>query len=172
MSIYSIANYAAGTTYNLHDIVRYPSDTSNFYYSSTDNHSGNTPSPNSSQWGGISSWNGILKPKFIWRTNYGVVAQHEPKTLDVVMGDGYSQRILTQINNDLLKLQVMFDLRTERETQAIVHFLFARQAKDSFLFTPSPPHDLEKLFICKQWENRYTYYNNHQITALFEETVN
>lgn len=172
MSIYSISNYDNGTTYNLHDIVRHPSNTSNFYYSLTDNHSGNTPSPSSSQWGGISSWNGILKPKFIWRTNYGVVAQHEPKTLDINYEGGYSQRVVTNINNGLIKLQLMFDLRTEKETQAIIHFLFSKNGRDSFLFTPSPPHDLEKLFICKRFNDTYRYYNSHQIDAVFEEVSN
>lgn len=172
MSIYSIANYVAGTTYNLHDIVRYPSDTNNFYYSLTDNHSGNTPSPISSQWGGTSSWNGILKPKFTWRTNYGVVAQHEPRTLVVQFEGGWEQRILQNINNDLLKLDVTFQLRTEKETQAIIHFLYSKNSRDSFLFTPSPPHDLEKLFVCRKFSDTYIYYNNHTVSALFEEVAN
>ncbi len=171
MSIYSIANYAAGTTYNMHDIVRYPSNTANFYYSLTDAHSGNTPSISSTAWGGLSSFNGIIKPKFIWRTNYGIVGQHEPSTLEVKFEGGYSQRVVQNINNDLLKLQLSFEMRTEKETQAIIHFLYARQAKDSFLFTPSPPHDLEKLFVCKTWNDTYVFYNNHNIQCVFEEVA-
>lgn len=170
MSIYSISNYDNGATYNLHDIVRYPSDTNNFYYSLTDNHNGNTPSTSSSQWGGISSKNGVLKPKFIWRTNYGIIARHDPSTLEIKF-EGYSQRIVNNINNDLLELQLIFDLRTEKETAAIIHFLYSKRAQDSFLFTPSPPHDLEKLFICKQFNDTYNYYNNHKIDALFEEVA-
>lgn len=171
MSIYSIANYAAGTTYNTHDIVRYPSNTPNFYYSLTDGQAGNTPSISSTAWGGLSSFNGILKPKFIWRTNYGIVAQHEPSTLEIKFSDGYSQRVVQNINNNLLVLDIKFDLRTEKETAAIIHFLFARAARESFLFVPSPPHDLQKLFICKKWSDQYIYYNNHSINCLFEETA-
>ena len=169
MSIYSIANYSAGT-YNLWDIVRSPSNTNNFYYSLSDS---NTDSPTTvAWWGGVSSFNGITKPKFIWRTNYSTAAQHEPKTLSVEFEGGYEQRILQNINNDLLKLQVGFELRTEKETAAIVHFLFSRMSRDSFLFTPSPPHDLEKLFVCRSWTDTYVYYNNHSIGAIFEETPN
>lgn len=168
MSIYSIANYSAGT-YNLWDIVRSPSNTNYFYYSLTD---GNTDPPTTAaSWGGISSFNGISKPIFIWRTNYTVAAQHQPNTLDVQFADGYSQRIVQNINNDLLKLQVSFELRTEKESAAIIHFLYARASRESFLFTPSPPHDLQKLFICKQWTDNYIYYNNHQISAVFEEVA-
>lgn len=176
MSIYSIANLATAT-YNIHDIVRYPSNTNYYYYCLTDNlsvnigTSTNIPSISSSVWGGLSSFNGILKPKFIWRTNYGVVAQHEPSTLDIKFSDGYSQRIVQNINNDLLTLDVRFELRTEKEAAAIIHFLFVRQARESFLFTPSPPHDLQKLFICKEWADQYVYYNNHSITCIFEETA-
>ena len=172
MSIYSISNYAAGSTYYTHDIVRYPSDTNNYYYSTANNHSGKTPSTSSTAWGGLSSWNGITKPKFIWRHNYNAAALHEPMTLSVKFEGGYEQRIVQNLNNDLLKLQVMFDLRTEKETQAIIHFLYARKAQESFLFTPSPPHDLEKLFICRQWEDTYKYFNNHEISCIFEETPN
>lgn len=170
MSIYSISNWSAGT-YNLWDIVRYPSNTSNFYYSLTDGNT-DTPSPSNANWGGISSFNGKTIPKFVWRTNYGTVKEHEPMTLEVKFEGGYSQRLIQNIHNDLLTLQVSFDLRTEKEAQAIIHFLYARKAQESFLFTPSPPHDLEKLFICKNWNDTYNYYNNHSINAVFEETTN
>lgn len=172
MSIYSISNYAAGTAYYIHDIVRHPSNTNNYYYSLIDGgHTGNTPSATSTAWGGVSSWNGILKPKFIWRHNYGTTVQHEPMTLDVKFEGGYSQRLIQSINNDLLKLQLVFDLRTERETQAIIHFLYARRSFESFLFTASPPHDLEKLYICKNWNDSYRFYNNHEISCIFDEVA-
>ena len=98
MSIYSIANYAAGTTYNIHDIVRYPSNTANFYYSLGDGQVGNTPSTSSTAWGGLSSFNGIIKPKFIWRTNYRITAQHEPAPLAIKSEGGYEQRVVVKIN--------------------------------------------------------------------------
>ena len=167
MSIYSIANWSAGT-YNTNDIVRYPANTNNFYYGLTDGNT-STPSPSSTSWGGVSSFNGIVKPKFIWKTNYGITAQHEPTTLNIVLGDGYSQRVSVNINSDLLQLDLSFDLRGEKETQAIVHFLFARASRESFLFTPSPPHDLEKLFICKKFDETYLFQGNHSIRAIFEE---
>lgn len=172
MSIYSISNFNSANTYNLHDIVRFPSNTNNFYYGLTDSIAGssNTPSTSSAVWGGLSSFNGEVKPEFIWRTNYGITAEHEPMTLSVKFEGGYEQRIVQNINNDLLKLNLIFDLRTEKETTAIIHFLFARRSQESFLFTPSPPHDYEKLFVCRAWGDTYMYYNNHRITATFEET--
>lgn len=169
MSIYSISNWSAGT-YNIWDIVRHPSNTNTFYYSLTDGNT-DTPSTSSSLWGGVSSFNGITKPKFVWRTNYAPLTQHEPSTLSVAFADGYEQRITQNINVDLLKINTQFDLRTEKETAAIIHFLFARGGRDSFLFTPSPPHDLQKLFICRKWNDNYLFYNNHSISCLFEEVA-
>lgn len=131
--------------------------------------SSNIPSTSSTVWGGLSAYNGVIKPKFIWRPNYGVMSQHEPNTLNISFEKGYSQRIITDVNNNLLTLSLSFDLRTEKESQAINHFLYSRQARESFLFTPLPPHDLEKLFVCKKWVDNYLFYNNHSITCLFEE---
>lgn len=168
MSIYSISNWSAGT-YQLWDIVRRPSNTNLFYYSLTNS---NTADPlGSSNWGGISSFNGKVKPKFIWRTNYGNAAEHEPTTSVMKFGDGYEQRVIQNLNNDLLKLNLTFSLRTEKETAAIMHFLTARKAQESFLFTPSQPHDIEKLFVCKQFSETYVYYDNHTIQCRFEETA-
>ena len=169
MSIYSISNWSAGT-YNTNDIVRYPANTNNFYYGLTDGNT-DTPSPSSTSWGGVSSFNGIVKPKFIWKSNYGVTAGHEPRTLSVSFEGGWEQRLIQNINNDLLRLDVSFDLRTEKETQAIVHFLYSKRAQESFLFVPSPPHDLEKLFVCRKWSESYVFQNNHSIVCLFEEVV-
>lgn len=174
MSIYSISNFGS-QTYNTWDIVRYPSNTNDFYYCLKDSVDGsqaeNTPSISSSVWGGLSSFNGKIIPKFIWRPNYGGATTHEPSTLEVRFADGYAQRIIQNINNDLITLDLTFDLRTEKETQAIMHFLYARAARDSFLFTPTTPHDTEKLFVCKRFTETYVYYNNHVIRATFEETA-
>ncbi len=170
MSIYSISNWSAGT-YNTNDIVRYPANTNNFYYGLTDGNT-NTPSPSSTSWGGVSSFNGIVKPKFIWKTNYGITAQHEPTTLKVVFGDMSEQRIVQNINNGLISLNLSFDLRSEKETAAIIHFLFSRRAEESFLFTPSPPHDLEKLWVCRTWNEQYIFQNNHSISCVFDEVAN
>lgn len=169
MSIYSISN--VGASHNLWDIVRHPANTNNYYYSLKDGNT-DTPSTSSSSWGGLSSFNGVLKPKFIWRPSYGITTDHEPTTMEIKFSDGYSQRVVNNINNDLLTLNVTFDLRTEKETAAIMHFLYAQKAQTSFLFTPLPPHDIEKLFICKRFSDTYIYYNNHSINCIFEETPN
>lgn len=165
MSIYSISNWAAGT-YVLNDIVRYPSNSSIYYYSLTD---ANTDTPPSAKWGGVSSINGVTKPSFIWKPNYSVTAKHQPKTTQIGFGDGYLQRVVQNINNDLLELELSFELRKEKESQAINHFLYARKAQESFLFTPSSPHDLQKLFICLSWTDTYVFYGNHLIRAMFQE---
>ena len=93
-------------------------------------------------------------------------------TMEIKLGGGYVQRVVTDIHNDLLKLQLTFDLRTEKEAAAIIHFLYQRRSQESFLFVPSPPHDLEKLFVCKVFNDNFLFYNNHEITCIFEETAN
>ena len=170
MSIYSIPNWTNGASYSKNAIVRYPNQTNNYYYALVDNSDTTVPA-SSSFWGGISSFRGSSKPQFIWRSSYQAVGEHQPKTNYVSFADGYMQRTILNINNDLLTLNLMFGLRTELESAAINHFLYARAAQESFLFTPSAPHDLEKLFICKRWADSFDFFNNHSVNCIFEETV-
>lgn len=169
-SIYNIPNYNSGTTYNRWDIVK----SGNFYYySRIDSNLNNTPSASSNQWGGtsIDSIDGEEKPQFIWKPSYNGQSDHEPSITFIKFGDGYSQRVSRGINNDLLIIDYIFDLRSTSETTAIIHFLKQRNSVEMFLFTPSAPYNIEKRFVCRKFQQAPIFKDNHSIKATFEEVA-
>lgn len=166
MSIYNIADWVSGTTYNLNDIVKYDGK---FYYSLKNSHSAQTPAIGSIYWGGVTTHNGIVKTQFLWKPSYNHTVNMQPSIRSIRFGDGYEQRIPDGIHTTLLKLDLIFDLRNAAESTAINHFLEKRKGAESFVFTPSSPFDLSKLFVCKTWSSTYGFYDNFSIRAEFEE---
>lgn len=172
MSVFVTNNWLSTTSYNTNDFVRYPVNSNTFYYSLTNANLNSIPSAASTSWGGIGSLNGITKPNFIWKPSYPLVFRHEPATNVIQFGKGYAQRIPEVVNNDLLHIEVTFDLRGLKETEAIIHFLRARNGAESFTFTPSVPYNLAKLFVCKNWTCDFVFKENYTIKATFDESVN
>lgn len=165
-SIYNISLWSNSTTYSTHDIVKY---NNYFYYSKTNNNLNNTPNEVSSHWGGTVVWNGIIKPKFIWAPSYNHSINVEPRVKVMKYGEGYEQSVPDGINNTLLMLELTFDLRNKTEATAINHFLDRRKGSDSFVFTPTEPYNIEKLFKCRGWSSNYVFFDNFSIRTRFEE---
>lgn len=168
-SIYSTTQWSSDTTYNIHDIVKYDSL---FYYSKVGNNTNNIPSENSSYWGGTKVYNGVIKPHFIFTPSYNHAINIEPNVKTVQFGDGYEQSIPDGINNTLLKLEINFDLRNESEARAINHFFNQRKGAESFVFTPTAPYNLEKLFKCRGWSSVFVFYDNYSIRCRLDEVPN
>ena len=144
-----------------------------YYYSTSDNNI-YEPSPDSIAWGGITVRNNKNKPKFIWKPSYNIGIAHEPRTNNIVFGNGYEQRFQDGIFNDLITISLAFELRDIKETKAINHFLKTRKSVESFVFEdlPEPHNDLKiggyrKLFVCKSWRSEFKFYNNYTISAEF-----
>lgn len=169
LSIYSISTWSNSTTYNIHDIVKY---NSLFYYAKMGNNLNKIPNENSVFWGGTKVYNGIIKPHFIFTPSYNHSVNIEPRVRNVQFGDGYEQSIPDGINNTLMVLEVNFDLRSEHEARAINHFLEKRRGSESFVFTPTPPYNLEKLFKCRGWSSNFVFYDNYSIRCRFDEVPN
>jgi len=172
MSIYQNRIHPVGAPYAIYEFVLYPDNNGYFYYSlRNDNGAGNTPAEGSSFWGGIKTYNNIIKPHFIWTPSYEVRVNHDFKMNEIRFGDGYTQRIPEGANNNLLMIDLTFDLRTEAEATAIAHFLTQRKGTESFVFTPSKPYNIDKLFVCKAFSNTFAFLNNYSINTQFEEVV-
>jgi len=144
------------------------------YYYSTSNNNIYEPSPDSIAWGGITRGNSKNKPKFIWKPSYNIGIAHEPRTNNIVFGNGYEQRFQDGIFNDLLTISLAFELRDIKEAKAINHFLKSRTSVESFVFEdlPEPHNDLKiggykKLFVCKGWRSEFKFYNNYTISTEF-----
>jgi phage-related protein len=169
MSVYSVNTWSSSTTYNIHDFVKYGDK---YYYSLINGNNNNAPSDTSLYWGGVTSYNGQTKPKFIFKPSYNNSVSFTPAAKLIRFGDGYEQRVSDGIHNTLLGLNLIFDLRTETETSAINHFLKERKGVESFVYTPQVPFDYAKLFVCREWETTNIFFNNYTIQARFEEVVN
>jgi phage-related protein len=179
-SIYEIDNFVAGSSsYVKNDIVlcgpcgnaeqdsgRY------FYYTGPDSTYAPTPG-NSAQtvWGGYTTYNNAVIPHFFWVPDYGTSVSSEPKVEVIQFGDGYEQRAPQNISADLLKVDVTFDNRDEKEVTAMAHFLHTRGAKDAFAFTPPSPYGSMKKFVCRSWDINMNFHNNFSLKASFEEVV-
>jgi phage-related protein len=175
-SIYdSISSWSSSTTYNKYDIVK--GSDNKFYYSIINSNVGITNNPVTTtnlqvDWDGYILLNGILIPNFFWEPSYASSIRNEPRVKRLRFGNGYEQRISDSINFNLINIQLQFQLRTEKETVSILHFLNERAGKESFVY--NPPVVLAKSnfttrFVCPSWELNYVSFNNYSISATFEE---
>lgn len=159
---------ASGVQYRKNDIVKY----GDFIYYCITNHTSDGslfPSLNSIKWSGRIIFNSENKPYFFWKPSYSSDTELEPKIKLIKFGDGWEQRSRDGINNTLLKISYTFDKRSEDETLAICHFLEQMAGAESFIFVPPKPFGLTKKFKCSSYRERYNFYDNHTISANFEE---
>lgn len=166
LSIYNVSDWVAGSNYNLYDIYKY----NGFYYYAIVKHT--APSVfNTTYSNGVKSFNGVNKPYFFFQPGYSSSAQIRPAVREAKFGDGYSQRIPDGINNVLLSFRLIFDKRTDSEYRAIAHFLNARAGHESFVFTPPFPYNIDKLFVCPEWNPTMVFKDNNTLECQFVESV-
>ena len=174
-SIFDIITWNNLSTYSKNDIVRYPSSSNNYLYALSSVSAGVTPSLSSGQtsWGGIKSNNGKDRPHFLWVPSYASSSTFAPIVKVIKFGDGYEQRVTPNINNNLLKIDLRFDLRTDQESRAMLHFLHARAGLDAFIFEPPNPLNSEKdqFFVCRGWNNTFNFFDNQSMSLTFEQTA-
>lgn len=180
-SVYNIAKFDGSKPYVKNDIVLYDTDETNtgrtenhHWYATKDVPAGSTPSPTSDYWAGRVLDNGIQKPKFLWTPSYASSADFNPTVTISRFGDGYEQRVATNINNNFLKLSLKFDLRGKMEATAILHFLNQRRAVEAFVFDAPEPFGTAggyQYFVCRSWNNSFSFYENFSIGAQFEQVA-
>ena len=171
-SIFDIVTWDNSITYSKNDIVRWPSGTNKYWYALGQS-AGSEPAIGSADWGGVLSSAGKNRPHFLWSPSYTTSANFSPIVKVIQFGDGYEQRISPNINNNLIKLDVNFDLRSTQEAQAILHFLHVRSALEAFIFEPPDPFNSTKdqFFVCRNWNNTFNFYDNQTLGLSFEQVV-
>lgn len=170
MDIYNIDNWAASTSYVKNKIIYV---NSLYYYSTVAHTSSSSFSTDltAGKWGGVLSYNNLLKPYFFWKPDYGYNLDIEPVVNTIRYGDGYVQDLNTNINNILLKINLSFTNRCLEEHSAILHFLDSRKGSEKFYFVPPAPYSVVKQFICKQWTPSQEFYNSYSVKLVMEERV-
>jgi len=173
-SIYdTVPVWVAGTSYSKYDIVK--GSDNNFYYSLIDSNQANNPTSTANlqlRWDGYRLLNNKLQPNFFWQASYNSSLKYDPRVKRLRFGNGYEQRISDALNFNLIKIDLQFALRTEKETVSILHFLNEMGGKRSFVY--NTPTILSKTlhttrFICPEWDINYSSFNNYSIKCSFEE---
>lgn len=171
-NIYSILDWVGGSFYKKNAVAKVGS----FYYYSINTHTASLSFDgdlNAGLWGGAYNDEfGIKKPQFIWTPSYGTSVDNQPKVKIIKFGDGYEQRLKDGINNNLIKVKLTFDKRDEDESFAILHFLYARQGTESFIFIPQAPYASAARFVARAWTDNKIFFNNHTVQTEFEQVVN
>lgn len=187
----SVTTWAVGTGYDKNDIVKPSSDITLHYYAREDHTSGSTGTSGSSGSGGSSGyegnfssdkyrWDGVLRvgevdaAHFFWKPDYGTVYTVNPRVKKLKFGDSYTQRTSKDVDNIILKLDLKFTNRNEKEISAIVHFLNLRKGYKQFVYIPPDPYatlslNYPKRFICRNWDLQYVFKNSNSLNATFEE---
>ena len=167
-SIYEIPEWT-NINWAINDICSHGTTVKRFYYNLRGGYA--TPFVGSPDWGGYTTYNNATIPHFFWVPDYGTSVSSEPQVDVIQFGDGYEQRAPQNISADLLKVDVSFDNRDEKEVTAMAHFLHTRGAKDAFAFTPPSPYGSMKKFVCRTWDVSMNFHNNFSLKASFEEVV-
>jgi phage-related protein len=104
---------------------------------------------------------------FTYTPSFEATEASKPRAHKFQAGDGYEQRVRFGLNTDPKEWTLTFSERTNTERDAILTFLEARAAVESFDWTP-PRGDAGK-YVCEEWQVTMRAYNFNTIQATFRE---
>jgi phage-related protein len=190
-SVYNVEKWISGKSYSKNDIVariEYVGGTASlnrvprnikYYYNLTGANTSTAPENDATNWGGYTSVNNKEIPFFLWKPSYNISTRHNPRVNVVQFGNGYEQRNPNGLFSQLITLDINFEKRTEDEARAIIHFLKARKAVESFaikelpnLYADNTAGGWKKRFVCPTFNSNYIFYNNYSVTATFNQENN
>ena len=174
-------NFGSSYQFTKNDIVKH---SNNFFYAVKDHEKGggSTTAPIISDKLNVEYWDGVtilqdgskikIIPKFFWMASYTSTTSHKPLITVIRFGNGYEQRINKNINPDLKTFQLKFELKTEKEAHAIVHFLQDKSATKAFAYDPPTIYSEQTYrtrYVCREWETNFNFKENYTINAKFDE---
>jgi phage-related protein len=102
--------------------------------------------------------------------SYGIRKVSAPTVRQVQFGDGYIQRTVFGLNQNLKSYSPKWNNISETDADTISDFLDARAGQESFDWTP-PGESSSSKFICQSWSKSISYKNRATIQASFEEVA-
>lgn len=172
-SIFDTVNtWSNANTYSIYEIVNY---NNLVYYSLTNGNFNQIPTSTlGTQWNGQILVGSTSVPNFFWKPSYSSQIMHSPRVLRLKFGNGYEQRIEDGINSNLISLDLTFENRDENESTAILHFLQARNGKESFVYNVPSIYSRTTFptrYLCSSWNSIYNFYKNYTIRMTLEEVA-
>ena len=104
---------------------------------------------------------------FSFTPSFEATEASKPRVRKFAAGDGYEQRVRFGLNTDPKEWTLTFSERTDTERDAILAFLEARAAVESFDWTS--PRGIAGKYICEEWQVTMRAYNFNTIQATFRE---
>ena len=121
----------------------------------------NSPTGRSSLW---------TKDDFYFEINQGLQIPQNPRFTKQDLQNKYSVRFSDGINKNLLSFAADFKGRSDKEAQAMIHFLEHHQGVNLFNFTPPAPYDFtNKVFIAPRWKHQINFKDNNDISVDMRE---
>ena len=102
--------------------------------------------------------------------SYGTRKTSNPSVRQVQFGDGYIQRTVFGLNQNLKVYNPSWKNISETDADTISDFLDARGGQESFDWTP-PEESSSSKFICQSWSKSIPYLNRATIQASFQEVA-
>jgi len=102
--------------------------------------------------------------------SYGLRQINSPDVMQVQFGDGYAQRLVFGLNQNLKSYNPVWKNISETDADTISNFLDARGGSESFDWTP-PGEASSSKFICQSWNKTIPYKNRATIQATFNEVA-
>ena len=102
--------------------------------------------------------------------SYGLRKSSGPNVKQVQFGDGYIQRIVYGLNQNLKMYNPTWNNISETDADTISDFLDARAGSESFDWTP-PGESSSSKFICQSWSKSIPYNDLATIQATFQEVA-
>jgi len=104
---------------------------------------------------------------FTYTPSFEATESSRPNVRKVEFGDGYSQRLTLGLNQNPKEWSLVFKERTNTERDQILGFLDARQAAESFDWTP--PRGTAGKYVCAEWQVTLSAFNFNTIQATFRQ---
>jgi phage-related protein len=104
---------------------------------------------------------------FTYTPSFEATESSKPRVSKIQYGDGYEMRATFGLNTDPKEWTLTFSERTDTERDDILTFLEARNAVESFDWTP-PRGDAGK-YVCEEWQVTLRSCNFNTIQTKFRE---